>query len=376
MISYIRYSLFPLIFFPLLFMALLSANNYGWYYVIGFTCLYILADNFLPSHEENLNQRFSWIYDLILLLHIPFSVIAMLLLFYHYNPSNSALAYFSQRMADLLPCIDKPQLSDSYGSLTGLVLAVGFMFGHNTAVAHELMHRRNRFLYESSRFLFGMCGDAQVVVSHIHSHHLKVATFDDPTSARRGETIYQFFIRAISGQYRDTWLFEKDRLEKKSTIRKVTGNQLVNGLLLSFFLLGIAFQLAGIWGLATYFLIMFIAKWLLESINYVQHYGLARVPGTRVNTWHSWESRGQGTATGLYNSLRHGGHHVNGTLPFWQLQVGSAPIHKYGYMVAILAAMLPFLWFKYVVSGLSYWDEKLSNPDEQIYLKKTSANLN
>ena len=39
-----------------------------------------------------------------------------------------------------------------------------------------------------------------------------------------------------------------------------------------------------------FLLCAFIAKSLLEVINYTEHYGLVRVPGQKVRPRHSWNS--------------------------------------------------------------------------------------
>ncbi len=369
--SLIRFSTFPIIFFPLLFAAILSGGDWGYYYFFGFIVCYLVCDNFLPDMKADVSKKHAWLYEVFLLLHIPLSVWALLLLYGQLAPGNIFLNDISRFTINFLPFIsEKTQLQGTYDWLA-CILACGFVWGHNTAVAHELMHRNERFLHEASRLLFGICGDAQVVISHIHSHHIKVSTLDDPTSARRGESIYQFFIRAITGQYKDSLAFENKRLNKQSAVRKVLTNQVVNGVLISLVMLFLSYLMAGIKAVLLTMVLMFIAKWLLESINYVQHYGLVRVPGKSVEARHSWETRKQGSTTWLYNASRHGGHHVNGSLPFWHLKgADDAPILKHGYMLAIITAMLPPLWFRYISPYIQHWDANLSSEQEQALLAK------
>ena len=55
-------------------------------------------------------------------------------------------------------------------------------------------------------------------IEHNRGHHLKVATHEDPASARKGEWLYLFFIRSIFYQYMSAWKIEYKRL--KNTKRR------------------------------------------------------------------------------------------------------------------------------------------------------------
>lgn len=364
MISLLRYSLFPLIFFPLLYGALLSGGMLGWAYILGFSLFYLVIDNLLPSSSGAVKNALRGYFNLILVLHIPLSAFALLMLFWQLNPSSAFLSDFVTFFSQWLPWVE-PRLAGGTIELVGLVAACGFMFGHNTAVAHEIMHRSERWLFEASRFLFAMCGDAQVVISHIHSHHANVATLADPTSARRGDSIYRHYLRAVIGQYRASWKFEMDRLQGSSLWLKATHNQVVNGLILTAIMLVSAYFIAGIVAVFCWLVIMLMAKALLEAINYVQHYGLVRVQGTKVQSRHSWETRSLGSRVGLYNATCHGAHHVNGNLPFWQIDNSNvSPQLPHGYMFAIGLSLIPPLWFRYIEPALAHWDEELATVEE------------
>ena len=370
MSSFIRFSLYPLIFFPLLYVALLSGGINGWIYFIGFVGTYVLLDFLFPNCSDDINQNFSSLYNTALVSHIPLSVVALILLFWQLYPQHEWLKAFASNIGYLIPFIDSITPVNTKLELFGLIVSCGFMFGHNTAVAHELMHRKERFFYEVSRFLFAMCGDAQVVISHIHSHHQNVATQYDSTSAVRKDTVYRHFFKAIIGQYKDSWSFEKGRLSNYGFPLSVLKNQVVNGVLMTIAMLLVVFWTLGIQATFTWMVVMFLAKWLLESLNYVQHYGLIRVPGEKIEPRHSWETSAYGSTIGLYNATSHGQHHVNGNLPFWKIKhTPSVPSHKYGYMVAISLAMLPKFWFIYVNPLLKKWDDELATAGELQLLK-------
>ena len=53
-------------------------------------------------------------------------------------------------------------------------------------------------------------------IEHNRGHHAKVATEEDPASARLGETLYAFWWRSVAGGFRSAWRIEARRLERKS----------------------------------------------------------------------------------------------------------------------------------------------------------------
>ena len=101
---------------------------------------------------------------------------------------------------------------------TGLVEAIGLTAsaGVTTGVfgfvaAHELIHSRD----PRDRAL-GLTFLASVFylhfrIAHLHGHHRRAATADDPASARLGEGLYAFLLRSITGQLREAWRFEARR---------------------------------------------------------------------------------------------------------------------------------------------------------------------
>ncbi len=72
-----------------------------------------------------------------------------------------------------------------------------------TTVGHELVHRTLRpFSLAWGRWLLAFTFDAAFAIEHVHGHHARVSTFEDPASARRGEAVYGFAFRSSWGQVR------------------------------------------------------------------------------------------------------------------------------------------------------------------------------
>ena len=50
-------------------------------------------------------------------------------------------------------------------------------------------------------------------MEHVYGHHKNVGLESDPATAKRGENIYAFIIRAIIKEQKDAWLIELDQLK-------------------------------------------------------------------------------------------------------------------------------------------------------------------
>ena len=98
-----------------------------------------------------------------------------------------------------------------------------------TTVGHELVHRTRQPLHLVwGRWLLGLTFDASFAIEHVHGHHAKVSTFEDPASARRGEGVYGFILRSTRGQLRSAWRIEGERLARKGeVVRGLDGVRLV-----------------------------------------------------------------------------------------------------------------------------------------------------
>ena len=87
----------------------------------------------------------------------------------------------------------------------------------------------------------------------------------------------------------------------------------------------------------------------LESVNYIEHYGLSRMDNERVNEKHSWQSDKLISRFLLIDLSRHSDHHFHAAKPFNQLlSYPESPVLPGGYASMMLPAMIPPLWFKLV----------------------------
>ena len=225
---------------------------------------------------------------------------------------------------------------------TGLIEVIGLTAsaGVTTGVfgfvaAHELIHSR-----DARDRALGLTFLASVFymhfrIAHLHGHHRRAATVEDPASARLGEGLYAFLIRSIAGQFREAWQFET---------RRSRGNRMIAYLAIEAALLAMLAMAS--WRASLFMLaVAAIAVILLESFNYVAHYGLSRRAGEPLGPRHSWNSERRMNNAALLNMGRHSDHHRGAGRSYDELErvSGSATLPS-GYAAALLTALIPPLW--------------------------------
>lgn len=251
-------------------------------------------------------------------------------------------------------------LSD--GQALGLLLSVGLVTGgQGITVAHELGHRRSRTDRSLARLLLVTVCYGHFHIEHNRGHHARVATPDDPSTARFGETLYAFLPRALWGSLRSAWRLEAARLGRRGRPLFGPHNQML-WFAAAPVLIGAA--LFALWGGVA--LLFFagqavVACVLLEAINYVEHYGLVRAVSNagrleRVDARHSWNASERLSNACLFNLQRHADHHANPNRPYPLLRDDPAsPQLPTGYPGMLLLALWPPLWFRIMNPRVQRW---------------------
>jgi alkane 1-monooxygenase len=246
----------------------------------------------------------------------------------------------------------------------GLTLSVGVTAGvFGFLAAHEMVHSRSAGERALGLTMLAFVGYMHFRIAHIHGHHVRAATFEDPASARRGETAYGFIIRSVSGQFREAWAFEAERLRRRD--QPVVGDNRMLAYLLVEIVIAIAAAMLGPWSLAFWVAQAVIAIILLELFNYIAHYGLqrTRLPGgslERMEDRHSWNSTRRMNNWALFNMGRHSDHHRQPSQAYQRLRIEpDAPELPAGYAGAILLALAPPLWRKVMDPLVDRWMTKV-----------------
>lgn len=246
--------------------------------------------------------------------------------------------------------------------LVGLTLSVGLLCGGvGINVGHELGHRREPALQAVAQALLTTSLYNHFFIEHNRGHHRRVATPDDPASAQRGEWVYGFWLRSVPGGWSSAWELERSRLERAGLPVWSWQNQMVRlqgAQLAAMIAVGAVF---GPLALGLWVVTSLCGALLLETVNYLEHYGLARERAAhggyeRVQPHHSWNSNRPFGRLLLFDLTRHSDHHANATRPYQVLRhFEQAPQLPFGYTGGILLALFPPLFVRVMDGALDRW---------------------
>ncbi len=281
------------------------------------------------SDEVKKSRSMDIFFDILLYLNIPlvFSIffLSLNMLFY----SNSSM------------------------EIIGIIASTSIMMATNGInVAHELGHRKSFFSRTCSKLLLMPSQYMHFYIEHNFGHHVNVGTEEDPATAKYKQSLYSFWITSVIGQYISAWKLQLKLLKiSKHHFFSIKNDMMFYLIFQSLFICIIFFN----YGLAVsiYSLIISIISFLfLETINYIEHYGLSRNKDNngryeRVKTVHSWNSNHVVGRLVLYELTRHSDHHFISSKKYQVLEsIDESPQLPYGYPTSILLSMVPPLWFK------------------------------
>jgi len=158
-----------------------------------------IVELFLPtdlstfSEQESKSRLKDRFFDWLLYLNVP---IVYLILFY---------GIYSFVNYDIQPY-----------EYFGFTLSLGILLATNAVnVAHELGHRKNTFNIFVTRLLLLPCLYMHFTMEHNYGHHKNVATELDPATAKKGQSLYHFWITSVFGQYKNAWQIQMKLLKNK-----------------------------------------------------------------------------------------------------------------------------------------------------------------
>jgi alkane 1-monooxygenase len=232
----------------------------------------------------------------------------------------------------------------------GLALTVAMVSGIAINTAHELGHKRASMERWLSKVALAQSGYGHFFIEHNRGHHVRVATPEDPASARLGETFYSFLPRTVIGSLRSAWELERVRLARLERSPWSVRNDILGAWAMSVVLFGTLVAIFGVVVLPYLMIQAVIGFSLLEVVNYLEHYGLLRGKREdgryeRTLPEHSWNSNSAASNVLLYHLQRHSDHHANPIRRYQALRhVDEAPQLPTGYAGMILLAVIPPIW--------------------------------
>ncbi|MBY8871268.1 alkane 1-monooxygenase [Micromonospora sp. PLK6-60] len=238
----------------------------------------------------------------------------------------------------------------SWPAAAGLVATVGVVNGIAINTAHELGHKRETLERWLSKIALAPTGYGHFFVEHNRGHHTRVATPQDPASSRLGESFWAFWPRTVLGSLRSAWRLETARFRLRGRSPWTWRNDVLNAWAMTLALYALLVAAYGPGVLAFLLPQAVVGFSLLEVVNYLEHYGLARrrTPAGRyekVDPRHSWNSDRTVTNVFLFQLQRHSDHHANPLRRYQTLRsFDASPQLPAGYATMVVAALVPPLW--------------------------------
>lgn len=235
--------------------------------------------------------------------------------------------------------------------LAGRILSIGIaIVSTGINIGHELGHRTTWHEKFMAKALLLTSLQMHFIIEHNRGHHKRVSTEEDPASARYGEVLYTFWFRSWIGGYISAWKLESERLKKNGQSFFSIHNEMIRFEIIQILYVLTIALVAG-WLIAFYMVIAgAIAKLFLETINYIEHYGLSRKKSKdgfeRVLPVHSWNSNHWIGRVLLFELTRHSDHHYKASRKYQILKhYEDVPQMPGGYPTMILLSFVPPLWF-------------------------------
>jgi alkane 1-monooxygenase len=256
----------------------------------------------------------------------------------------------------------------SWFELLGRTFSMGVLGAIAINLGHELGHRTNR--------IEQLLGETSLLISlenhflpyHNLGHHRNVATPNDPATARRNEWVFTFWFRSQFGSYRQAWQFEIEKQRRSGRSPFSVHNRMVSYTIAQIILLtaiGLAF---GPQTLVAFIASAIFGKLMLETVNYIEHYGLTRelkADGKyeRVLPHHSWNSDHVLGRSIFLELSRHSDHHFKASKHYQLLDSDpNSPQMPTGYPGMMIFALVSPVWFWYMNGRLDQLRLKHNSP--------------
>lgn len=323
--------------FTIPLLAYFSFSQKGWityapmieaFVLVPFLELFFRPNSANLSADEEEVRKADPVYDVLVYLVVPvqFALLGM----YLFSLGDQSLTTFD---------------------LIGRIAAMGLLCGViGINVAHELGHRTTWYERAMAKSLLLTSLYMHFYIEHNRGHHRNVSTDDDPSSARYGESLYAFWLRSVVFSYFSAWRLERDRLKKKGVRAFSFQNEMIRFQLIQLMLLGVIYFFFGGFVLSCFCLSASMGFLLLETVNYIEHYGLRREKRDngyeRVMPAHSWNSDHIIGRLMLFELSRHSDHHYIASRKYQVLRhMDESPQMPTGYPGMMLMATVPPVWF-------------------------------
>lgn len=237
--------------------------------------------------------------------------------------------------------------------LVGRITAMGMMCGVlGINVAHELGHRTKRYERIMAKSLLLSSLYLHFYIEHNKGHHRNVGTAADGATARKNEWIYAYWLRTIVRSFLSAWEIQSKELKRKKLSFFSLKNEMLWMLVAQISFVAVLYWMVGA-HVTLYFLVAAaMGILLLETVNYIEHYGLYRVKVNEfryedVEAQHSWNADHVWGRLVLFELTRHSDHHWEPSKHYQMLDsMEGASQLPAGYPAMMLLSLCPPLWFR------------------------------
>ncbi|WP_428313332.1 fatty acid desaturase [Hydrocarboniphaga sp.] len=310
-------------------------------------------DAFLPPDHSERDQRYPWLYDAIISFNLALGF-GLVFLYAHLVGSD----HFT-----------------TTSSAVGAFLSMMFVQFVVTAPAlHELFHRENLLLRTYGRFGLVLIFDPWREITHVVTHHMRVGTPDDPDYARRGDTVYGHLLRTFKGQIVESYHLERAMWTKRGRRWYDPRNGWVQRAATLVVFVAALLAVGGPKGAAMVVAVCLAGPRLfLEVFNYTQHYGLVTGTPGRFEKRHTWNHLTPFVRLLALEITNHTGHHEDSYKPFYGLVPDPTGPKQPQFLLCVMLAFVPPLWFMMIKPLLKDWDERYANQQEREIARAENA---
>jgi alkane 1-monooxygenase len=335
----------------LVLFSIWSANFYSYTALLILFAFFPILELFLKPNASNMSKVEEELvlqdktYDIILWLLVPMQYFIL-------------IYFLFQMTLELSPSVR-----------TGMIISMGMACGViGINAAHELGHRNTKFEQTLSKMLLLTSLYMHFFIEHNRGHHKNVSTDEDPASSKYGETLYAFWFRSILHSYISAWVLEKEKLEMRKKSFWSIHNEMLMFQLIQLALLIAIYLFFGFYILLYFLAAALIGIILLETVNYIEHYGLRRKMKNgkyeRTMPIHSWNSNHPLGRLVLLELSRHSDHHYIASRKYQILRHHDAsPQMPTGYPGMMLLSLFPPLWFKLMHNKIKAYKETAEGED-------------
>lgn len=239
------------------------------------------------------------------------------------------------------------------GAWLALLFGTASFFGQvSHPNAHELIHRRARWLRSLGMAVYTSVLFGHHVSAHRLVHHRHVGTPDDPNTPLPGESFWAYLPRAWRGSFEAGMIAETDRLERRGDGAWSAANPYYIWVIGGLVALAVAAEAGGIVGFLAFLLLAGLTHLQILLSDYIQHYGLQRLilPGGRVEPvgpHHSWNAPRGFTSLLMMNAPAHSEHHLHPDRPYDRLHSDTeGPRLPWSLPIMAALATIPPVWHR------------------------------